>query len=115
MKTLCEKGGLVGNFSNHSGKRTCATQLYMAGVEEQEIMARTGHRSERSVRKYKRSSDEIADKVSDILNPPPAKQIKLETHTESMDIDNGSEIDSNNNSARPLFQNCTISFNYNNS
>ena len=77
----------------------------MAGVDEQEIMARTGDLSEKSVRKYKRSIDEIADKVRDILNPPPGKQIKLETHTESMDINNDSEIDSNNNSTDPLFQN----------
>ncbi|XP_062606633.1 uncharacterized protein LOC134268405 [Saccostrea cucullata] len=45
MKIICERGGLKGNYTNHSGKRSCATQLYMAGVDEQEIMARTGHRS----------------------------------------------------------------------
>nr|XP_019920759.2 uncharacterized protein KIAA1958 [Crassostrea gigas] len=27
MKTITQKGGLKGNFTNHSGKRTCATQL----------------------------------------------------------------------------------------
>ena len=47
MEIICERGGLKGNYSNHSGKRTCATQLYMAGVDEQEIMSRTGHRSEK--------------------------------------------------------------------
>ena len=54
MKEITGKAGLVGNFTNHSGKRTCATQLYQAGVDEQEIMSRTGHRSETAVRKYKR-------------------------------------------------------------
>ena len=39
MKVICERGGLKGNYTNHSGKRSCATQLYMAGVDEQEIMA----------------------------------------------------------------------------
>lgn len=53
MKIICERGGLKGNYTNHSGKRSCATQLYIAGVDEQEIMARTGHRSEKSVRKYR--------------------------------------------------------------
>lgn len=52
MKVIAEKGGLSGNFMNHSGKRTCATQMYIEGVPEQEIMKRTGHRSE-AVRKYK--------------------------------------------------------------
>lgn len=30
MKIICERGGLKGNYTNHSGKRSCATQLYMA-------------------------------------------------------------------------------------
>ncbi|CAG2235448.1 unnamed protein product [Mytilus edulis] len=45
MKTICQKGELKGNFSNHSGKRTLATRLYQAGVSEQMIMDRTGHTS----------------------------------------------------------------------
>ncbi|CAC5412797.1 unnamed protein product [Mytilus coruscus] len=28
MKSICEKGGLIGHYTNHSGKRLCATQLY---------------------------------------------------------------------------------------
>ena len=69
MKEIAQKGGLKGNFTNHSGKRSCATQLYHAGVPEQEIMARTGHRSEKAVRKYKRSSDEMLRQVSGALDP----------------------------------------------
>lgn len=45
MKTICDKAGLKGNYSKHSGKRSCATSLYQAGIDEQEIMSRTGHRS----------------------------------------------------------------------
>lgn len=30
---ICTEGGLEGNCSNHSEKRTCTTQLYMSGVE----------------------------------------------------------------------------------
>lgn len=69
MKEICQKGGIQGNFSNHSGKRTCATQLYQAGIEEQEIMGRTGHRSN-AVRTYKTSNETIQKKVSNVLNPP---------------------------------------------
>ncbi len=77
MKTICERAGLIGNYTNHSGKRTCATQLYMGGVDEQEIMSRTGHRSERSVRKYKQSCPAIQKEVASILDPPsPAKKMK---------------------------------------
>ncbi|CAG2207359.1 unnamed protein product [Mytilus edulis] len=59
MKTICQKGELKGNFSNHSGKRTLATRLYQAGVSEQMIMDRTGHRSEKAVRTYKRPADSM--------------------------------------------------------
>ncbi|XP_063436319.1 uncharacterized protein LOC134717755 [Mytilus trossulus] len=69
MKEICQKGGIQGNFSNHSGKRTCATQLYQAGIEEQEIKGRTGHRSN-AVRTYKTSNETIQKKVSNVLNPP---------------------------------------------
>ena len=70
IKVICDRAGLKGIFTNHSGKRTCATQLYIAGVDEQEIMARTGYRSEKSVRKYKQSCPEIQDKIAGILDPP---------------------------------------------
>ena len=59
----------VGTYSNHSGKRTCAIQLYMAGIGEQETMARTGHRSERGVRKYKQSGPSMQLKVASVLDP----------------------------------------------
>ncbi|VDI17737.1 Hypothetical predicted protein [Mytilus galloprovincialis] len=77
MKTICQKGELKGNFSNHSGKRTLATRLYQAGVSEQMIMDRTGHRSEKAFRTYKRPADFMLKDVSNILNPSN-KQIKLE-------------------------------------
>lgn len=44
MKEICQKAGLVGNYTNHSGKRTCATSLYKAGLDEQSIMDRKDHR-----------------------------------------------------------------------
>lgn len=51
MKEIKGKAGLYGNFRNHSGKRACATQLYQDGIDGQEIMSQTGHRSETAVRK----------------------------------------------------------------
>ena len=69
MKDICVKGGLEGNFTNHSGKRTCATSLYNSGIEEQEIMGRTGHRSIEAVRRYKRCSDDMRKNVSRVLDP----------------------------------------------
>jgi len=75
MKEITTKTGLQGNYTNHSGKRTCATQLYIAGIPEQEIMARTGHRTETAVRKYKRSSSQRHEELS--------KVVKSENNSES--------------------------------
>ncbi|KAK3107796.1 hypothetical protein FSP39_022395 [Pinctada imbricata] len=87
MKEITGKAELQGNFTNHSGKRTCATQLYHAGVDEQEIMQRTGHRSETAVRKYKRTNSALQGHVSEISNPPTSKKVKCET-TESENCEN---------------------------
>ena len=78
IKVICACAELSGNYTNHSGKRTCVTQLYMAGLDEQEIM----HRSEKSIRKYKVAVSEIQKRVAAVLDPPKEnlvlKKLKLE-------------------------------------
>jgi len=73
VKRFCEEAGFQGNYTNHSGKVTCATALFRSGVDEQLIMRQTGHRSD-AVRAYKRSSREQDLMVSSILQPPPPKK-----------------------------------------
>ena len=74
---LCRSAGISGFKTNHSLRATSASRLYQSGVEEQQIMERTGHRSLEGVRSYKRTSDEQREALSDILNCPstfgPAK------------------------------------------
>ena len=61
---------LFWRFDNHSGKVTCATQLYESGrFDEQTIMSRTRHRST-AVRTYKRASSTLVKAVSNALQPP---------------------------------------------
>ena len=50
----------------------------MAGIDEQEIRNRTGHRYEKSVRRYKQSSTNIQRKVAAVLNPPQASATSSE-------------------------------------
>lgn len=57
VKNMCSKSGISGHITNHSLRATCATRLYESGVDEQVIMERTGHRSTKGVRGYKRTSD----------------------------------------------------------
>ncbi|CAC5360719.1 unnamed protein product [Mytilus coruscus] len=79
------------------GKRSCATSLYKAGLDEQSIMDRTGHRST-AVSTYKTKTNEIEEKVSMTLNPPseentvgtrdekqPPKKIKFDNSVEVHD------------------------------
>ena len=80
IKVIWAHAELSGNYTNHSGKRTCVTQLYMAGVDEQEIMQRTGHRSEKSVQKYNKvASSEIQKQVAAVLDPPKENLVPYET------------------------------------
>ncbi len=93
---LCSSAGIEGYKTNHSLRVTAATRLYQAGVDEQLIMKRTGHRSIEGIRLYKRVSDIQEQAVSAIIqhglfatstittatsvlqdgSPPPLKQQK---------------------------------------
>ena len=65
---LCANAGITGFRSNHSLRATTATRLYQGNVDEQLIMERTGHRSLKGVREYKRTSDKQKEHLSDLLN-----------------------------------------------
>ena len=67
MKEMCTLAGLKGNFTNHSGKVTCATRLFHNNFDEQLIMRQTGHRSN-AVRAYKRPGIEHDLKISHVLH-----------------------------------------------
>ena len=109
VKRFCNEAGFSGQYTNHSGKVTCATTLFKENIDEQLIKRQTGHRSD-AVRVYKRpcSSHDVA--VSDALQVPQSgtKQVKTE---------HSSEIPSSLNMGpkaggmqRPVF-NFNISFN----
>ena len=67
VSSMCASAGISGFRTNHSLRATSTTRLYAAGVEEQLIMERTGHRSVEGVRSYKRTSDQQEQAVSDTL------------------------------------------------
>ena len=67
VKKMCNEAGFEGQFTNHSLRATAATRLYAAGIDEQLIAEKTGHRSS-SVRAYKRTSDEQQQQLSTILH-----------------------------------------------
>ena len=84
---VCQAGGVPGFKTNHSLRVTTATRLFQRGVDEQLIMARTGHRSIEGVRTYKRISEQQVKDVSTVLNDanngaPAAKKCKVTQQTE---------------------------------
>ena len=65
---MCREAGLIGNYTSHSAKASCATQLFDARLDEQLIQERTGHRSEKAVRRYKRTTSALTKHVSSVLD-----------------------------------------------
>ena len=58
VSRLCKLAGISGYKTNHSLRATGATRLYHNNVDEQLIMAVTGHKSIDGVRSYKRTSED---------------------------------------------------------
>lgn len=91
---MCKEAGFDGFFTNHSLRATAATRLYAAGVDEQLIAEKTGHRSS-AIRNYKRTSEEQLQSVSDLiqiptkLSPPEPKKVKP---NECVSFGSGKEI-----------------------
>ena len=85
VRGMCNAAGISGYKTNHSLRVTTATRLYQAGVDEQLIMERTGHRSLDGVRCYKRTSEEQRVALSDIVNltAPKTKKQKVSSSHES--------------------------------
>ena len=67
FKKMCGEVGLVGNFTNHSGRATAITGMYDAGLPEKGIMQRSGHRSIEGVRAYQREDANNKIVVSNVL------------------------------------------------
>lgn len=66
IPSMMKEAGIIGKFTLHSLRATCATRLYERGVDEQVIQEVTGH-SSLAVRGYKRTSDQMKANVSSIL------------------------------------------------
>ena len=103
ISRLCKSAGIKGYRTNHSLRATATTRLYQAGVDEQLVMERTGHRSVYGVRCYKRTNDKQREELSDIINRTPARSATAQS-TAFQFNSHGLSLPS------ATFQNCTISF-----
>ena len=66
VKEMCKEAGIVGKFTNHSLRATCASRMYSSEIPEQIIKETTGHRSD-CVRTYKRTADHLRENACKTL------------------------------------------------
>ena len=83
VANLCAAAGFQGHYTNHSLRATAATRLYLAGIDEQLITEKTGHRSN-SVRGYKRTNDGQLKEISNILQTNSSYDSAPNTSMEDM-------------------------------
>lgn len=111
VKKLIKMTGEDGYFTNHSLRRTCATRLYSKGIDEQQIMSVTGHRSTDAVRLYKEISDEQKRHMRQVLQLKNEEDIcerEVKSDTESHLAD---KVDLNENKPVFHFQDCQVTVN----
>ena len=82
VKEMTCQAGIVGRFTNHSLRATCATRMFENSVPEQIIKETTGHRLD-CVQSYKRTSDRLKQKASETLSRAPMLSTINESDSDS--------------------------------
>ena len=67
MKDMATAAELVGRKTNHSSRKTTSTRLCQAGLADSNVIQRTGHKDERSLKSYSSISVAQNREQSDIL------------------------------------------------
>ena len=82
VKSICQEGGLVGNFTNNSLKAMFASHRFDQNVPEQIIKEITGHCSD-CIGVYKRMSDHLKENASKVLRGDNVtKKVKVDIEDE---------------------------------
>ena len=115
VSRLCKEAGIEGFHTNHSLRATTTSRFYQAGVDEQLVMERTGHRSAEGVRSYKRSSDTQRQVLSDIVNgtvtpPTPPTQNQLPGMATCTAVQSKSQVLQGLSLPSATFKNCSVNF-----
>ena len=76
IEDMMKRGGVEGNFKNHSMRKSTCTRLFRKGVDPQLIKEQTGHKSE-AVMLYKKSNLKQKKEVSDMLSVLPREMEEI--------------------------------------
>ena len=80
---MMKRGGVEGNFKNHSMRKATCTRLFRKGVDPQLIKEQTGHKSE-AVMLYKKSNLQQKKEVSDMLSVLPRQMEEIRASQSAM-------------------------------
>ena len=80
---MMKRGGVEGNFKNHSMRKATCTRLFRKGVDPQLIKEQTGHKSE-AVMLYKKSNLQQKKEVSDMLSVLPREMEEIRSSQSAM-------------------------------
>ena len=86
IKDLMAAGGYQGNYSNHSLRVTTVNRLIDGGMSDSDIMARTGHRSARSLSTYRRVNEKNAGPASEVLTLKARTDAQTDAQTEAEEV-----------------------------
>ncbi len=84
VKSMMQKIGAEGCFTNHSLRVSAATRMFSSGIEEQIVKERTGHRSD-AVRAYKHTSEHLLEAAEHAMIGDKCPPTCTVSHPESGD------------------------------
>ena len=70
LSELSEKSGVGVHYTNHSLRATAITRMFNCGVPEKVIAENSGHRSTKALRCYERTSEDLQQAVTKVINNP---------------------------------------------
>ena len=83
IEDMMKRGGVEGNFKNHSMRKSTCTRLFRKGVDPQLIKEQTGHKSE-AVMLYKKSNMQQKKEVLDMLSVLPREKEEIRASQSKM-------------------------------
>ncbi|XP_071104736.1 uncharacterized protein [Haliotis cracherodii] len=106
FKKICDKAGITGHHTGHSGKVKTAARLFHQKSGRTASSRKEGHRS-LAVRAYKRTRETQQKEISDLLQPPKPKESKIEPKTSPPKSPVATCILPDKSDAKPVTIKCT--------
>ncbi len=91
ISMLMSHAGFKGRYTNHSLRVTAATRMFNAGMEEQVVKEKTGHKSD-AIRVYERTADRVLQDAEQAVIGNKARMKVAKTDQFGVDTMSGSAL-----------------------